>query len=154
MKFFRLPFKLTVLLGAFLLWIAPYALADIARTYQVELIIFSHLSSNGLNSEDWPISMNSFTPDTNATKLAPPSSNQKYLKLLSPQYFTLANEQSRLDKYASTYHTILHAAWRQQVFEPRYAQSTRIFGGHLNDNGGSEIPEVEGTIRISVEHYL
>lgn len=155
MKGNKLSLALPALLGSllFLLW-GLAANADIAKAYQVELIIFSHMSTKSLDSEQWPLSNANTSQYTNTITLAPNTSDLHYYRLLDPQNFTLAKEQARLNKYISTYHTIMHIAWHQLVFEPRYARAIHIKGGNIYNNDGTTIPQVNGTIRVSVQHYL
>lgn len=126
------------------------AIADAVRAYQVELIIFSHMSSKSLTTEQWPALNPNTQSYTNAITLAPTTSDLKYYRLLTPQDFTLSKEQKRLNQFISTYHTVMHIAWRQQVFEPRYAHAVHILGGQMYNSA----PQVNGTIRISVQRYL
>lgn len=130
------------------------ALADIAKAYHVELIIFSHMSKKSLNTEQWPQSNPGPSQYANALMLAPTISNQQFYRLLEQQDFTLAKEQTRLNKYSATYHTITHIAWRQQVFEPLYAHAVHITGGQVYNKGGQITPQVNGTIRVSVKRYF
>ncbi|WP_423064108.1 CsiV family protein [Candidiatus Paracoxiella cheracis] len=128
--------------------------ADIAKAYQVELIVFSHMSTKSLDTEQWPLSTGDANQYLKGIRLAPVTSNLRYYRLLAPQDFTLAKQQARLNKYISTYHTIMHIAWRQQVFEPRYARTVHILGGETYNNAGTTTSQVHGTIRVSVERYL
>jgi len=130
------------------------AIADVARAYQIELIIFSHMSEKSLTTEQWPILNPNTYSYTSAATLAPTTSDVKYYRLLTPQDFTLAKEQTRLNKFISTYHTVMHIAWRQQIFEPRYARPVHIEGGKIYNSSRNPTSQINGTIRISVQRYL
>jgi len=127
-----------------------------AKWYQVELIVFSHITAQGLNSEKW-----SWTNPQYAVK-------STVLKPYITRSFLLNTEEAQLNKDQG-YKVILHTAWRQQIQHPRYAKPIHIFGGKVYNASGkviatdpnaelpynnSEIWQVNGTIKISVRRYF
>ncbi len=129
-----------------LLAVAVFAvpLLSQAAVYQIELIIFSHFTSEGVSQEQWPIVNPSAFSFSNSILLKTISVDGNF-SLLPPSQFILNEAQSRLDKNPS-YHTLMHIAWRQPVYAPRRATAVRVVGGPVG--------QVNGTVRVSVAHYL
>lgn len=161
-----------LLLAGLLLPLASPAGPVLPKAYQIELIIFSHITHTGLDSEQWPLIDGRTIKDPRAMTLAPTMNddirNIPYYTLLPPKDFTLKREQARLNKHP-TYHTLLHIAWRQPVYGPRHARPIRIYGGYgysddgniVTDNADDSLPyrdqsnwQVNGTMTIGVRRYF
>ena len=165
--------KIRLLFFSLLIFYFPMCFAAskfAGRWYQVEMIIFSHLTSKGLDSEQWPLLGQEMTlPDT-LINLIPPNSFQsaEQFKLLGRQGFTLQKEQRYL-AHRSGYNVLMHLAWKQQVWMAAKSKPIHIFGGAVYDSDGQRIGtdvygdmsynpniiwEVNGTMTLSVQHYL
>lgn len=103
-----------------------------AEVYQVEMLIFSHLTSQHLDEEQWPLVNSSDFNFSNAQPIHPLPSSK----------FVLNREQADLNKN-SAYQALLHVAWRQQIVNGRRARARWIKG-----------KDVQGTVRISVQRYF
>lgn len=140
--------------------------ANTAKWYQIELIIFSHITAQALNSEHWPWTNNRYVPKPRTIELNF-SSGANY-GILAPSYFLMQREQARISKQAR-YQVLLHLAWRQQIRHPRHARPIHIFGGNAYNSSGKVIAsnlngnapydsnaiwQVDGTFRISVRRYF
>lgn len=104
------------------------AMSNAERTYQIEVIIFSHIMAQGLRSERWPWTPTSYIP----------SNRSQMLSSLQRNYFILASEQRQLEKHKN-YRVLMHFAWRQKIARPRNAQPIHIFGGNIYNSSGSVI---------------
>jgi len=132
------------------------------KWYQIELLIFSHITEQGLNSEQWPWTTPSYQQKAQTIRL------NTNLDLLPDTSFVMKREEKRISEKTG-YHILLHIAWRQQIRHPRFAKPIHIFGGMVynpsgnviaNDSNGnlpynsSEVWQVNGTITISIRRYL
>ena len=159
----------TALLLCLLMLVCGFASAA-PKQYQVELIIFSHITPLALDSEQWPLLKNAISPhgNANAITLLPTPDKQTTFALLPQQDFLLKKEQNLLNKDAD-YHTLLHVAWRQPMYSPSNSQSVRLYGGKTYDNDGNASLEntndaraynsetnwqVNGSIKIGVQRFL
>ncbi len=135
-----------------------------AGDYQVEMIIFSRLTSKGLISEQWP-AVTDFKLNRSAIKL---KHRGEYFKLLPSRLFVMNEEQKRLDK-SGTFKTLLHIAWRQPAYSAEDARPIHIYGGGLYDDQGHLMDfsahenivynpdqrwQINGTLMLSVNHYF
>ncbi len=147
--------------------------SNVGRWYQVELIIFSHITPQGLMSEQWPwtdpnykqksrsISLNTNTDLSDAITDIP-------FVVLPRKDFVMKSEEARINKKTG-YHVLLHLAWKQQARSPKSALPIHIFGGNLYSPAGkviatdqygtlpydnSPIWQINGTLKISVLRYL
>ncbi len=112
-----------------------------AAVYQVEMIIFSHLTQSGVTQEQW---QSSNPPPSFSNTLSLQNTNASgYYQALSPEQFVLKREQSEFNRNPQ-YRTLLHTAWLQP-----FAGSTPP-AIHLIDNHSA----VNGTVRINVNHYF
>ncbi len=142
--------------------------ASAAKIYQVELIVFSHITPQAINSEQWPSLENTTTDYKNTINLSSSPNGHPYFSLLSPHDFILKNEQRRLNGHPD-YHTLLHISWRQPVYAPHDSRAVHIYGGQAYDDRGNALLEnnnenqpyesqthwqVNGTVNVSVQHYL
>src|SRR3990167_7883938 len=121
---------------------SAYVYAAPVNIYQVELIIFSHLTETALNSEQWPRLQGNEINNTNTVSLKPVNGSGSYFTLLPSHDFQLTQEQKNLH-HNPNYHTLLHLAWRQPIYEPRYSQGVQIHGNTVN-----------GTLKLSVRRYF
>src|SRR3990167_1652194 len=110
------------------LLIIPVAHAE--RWYQVEVIVFSHVTAQALNSEQWP------------TATSPPFPMRYAAYPTVPrQTFQLQYEEKRL-RHQPGFAVLLHQAWRQPIM------SHRTSGVHLLGDS------IDGTIAITLQHYF
>lgn len=124
-----------------------------ARIYQIELIVFSHLTQQSVSQEQWPmVNPNDFDLN-NALRLKADNNQSDNYTLLPPNQFTLKKEQQALNK-KSTYHTLLHVAWRQVVYAPRDSRAVSIEGGNTYNIDGKTQRQLTGTVRVSIQRYL
>lgn len=124
-----------------------------ARVYQIEMIIFSHLTRQSLTQEQWPLlnvadfNINRGVTLQTADMVANPSDD--YV-LLPARDYLLKRTQQRLDKQPP-YKTIAHLAWRQTVVSPQDADTIHLTEGKTY---GNDQYQLQGNIRISVKRYL
>lgn len=126
--------------------------ADIASAavYQIEMIVFSHLTTSGVTQEDYP-SVNAPPSFTNALSLENQNASGYYQQLAANE-FVLQREQTEFNRNPG-YRTLLHAAW-QQPFAGASAPTIHVFGGHSYDVNGQTQYSVNGTVRVNVERYF
>ncbi|MCB1827030.1 MAG: hypothetical protein KDH94_01305 [Coxiellaceae bacterium] len=147
---------LTALL--FLIAVSASALTNAEKTYQIEVIVFSHITAKGVDSEKWPWTPTDYKPNGNAASIFPVARNS----------LILSSEQRQLAKQPG-YQILLHMAWRQKIANPRNAQPIHIFGGNIYNNSGrligqatyggqpysaSKTWQVNGTITPSLIRYI
>ncbi len=142
------------------------------RWYQIELIVFSHITSDALTGEAWPNASPTEYNPANAIQLSTPNQTAKNAnfgyQVLARSAFTMAKEQSEIARQ-SNYHVLLHLAWRQQVMNPRQAKAIHIYGGNVYNSAGKVIAtdeygnlpysnqqfwQIDGTFKISVRRYF
>lgn len=127
------------------------------RVYQIELIVFSHLTPDAVRSEQWP-----WTPPTIRTSYA------SAVDFLGKSAYHLALEE-RLLSQRKDYNVLMHVAWQQKISGPKNARPVHIYGGNVYSasgqlidtarygqrayNGG-EIWQVNGTITPSLVRYI
>jgi hypothetical protein len=121
-----------------------------AAVYQVEMIIFSHLTTSGVTQEQWP-SVN--PPPSFADALPLQNSNASgYYQALGSNEFILQREQAEFNRNGG-YRTLVHAAWLQP-FTGSSAPTIHIFGGNNYDANGQTQYAVNGTVRVTVNRYF
>ena len=149
------------------------ASAYAGKWYQVELIIFSHITAQGLNSEQWPWTSTWYQPKSETITLDTNSSLVSADSLLPfvvlPSRALDMKREIALIREKPEYHIVLHLAWCQQIRTSRYALPIHVFGGNIYNSAGkviatdtdgqmpysnNEIWQVNGTIKISVRRYL
>lgn len=133
------------------------SLAKPAPAYQVEMIIYQHVTAKGLESELWP-----------EVHWQPEATHANPYPWLSTNYFHLTPEQDKLAKTPG-YQVLLHVAWRQPSHGPNSGQLMHIFGGQVYDTSGravenyrygtatfdpSMVWQINGTFQMVVKHYL
>ena len=145
------------------------------KTYKIEMIIFSHITARGLDSEHWPLLPAPSLELDNAYKLqakleAPADTPQdSNIYELLPSYDLRFNEAAANLIQAPGYAVLLHVAWEQQITNPRKAKWIHIYGGQGFDDAGNVVAEdsdgsvaydqaahwqVDGMVRVDVKRYL
>ncbi len=142
----------------------------VGKWFKIELVVFSHITPKGVNSEQWPqitpgnFMTNNFFQLNNASTTASADSN---IVLLPNKDYILNNDVARLNKNPN-YHVILHLAWKQKVLSAKNAVPIHIFGGQpdgaqaianntslMKSQYANGAPwQVNGTVTISVKRYL
>ncbi len=143
------------------------------KWYQIELIVFSHITPQGLHSEQWSWTSPFYMPKSRMITLNTNSDFSRAATMipyvvLPDNDFIMKREQARISKQAG-YQILLHLAWRQPIRSPRYAQPIHIFGGNVYNVSGKVIAtdfdgrlpynsgiiwQVNGMITVSVRRYL
>ena len=166
-------------------WLATAASQQIATqgpVYKVELIVFAHVTPQGLLSEDWPAmpvlprmqrvydlkSMPQVIGLSNQNDTpASPAPAQLY-QILSPTNLTLTKEANKLNANGN-YPILVHVAWLQPGLPIRNAKRIHIYGGQaytatgqlataispLNLNGNSAaLPTPNTNIQWQLNGYV
>ena len=145
------------------------------QRYQIELIVFSHINAQGVNSEHWPIINNPQLNLSRAWALKPllQDDTQNAAKIASYQIlpnfnFSLTNINRKLIQ-SRGYNVIMHIAWQQSLTDPHDAKWVHIFGGAGYDNDGNVITQdmdgsatydqaqhwqVDGLLRLDTVRYI
>lgn len=118
--------------------------------YKVEVLVFSHLTSDTLDDEIWP--------EINSIPVLPSRSLGYYQAGQANGYFTrlpksslsLSAKQASLRRSA-TYHVLFHEAWIQPISSVKNQNRVRINGGDILDNG---LYELDGYISVDKGRYL
>lgn len=120
------------------------------KWYQIEIIVFSHLSEQAIDSEQWP----SVHPPnfSHAGVIQLLDKNQKarlsnQYRLLSKNQFGLLKENQLLQKKPG-YQVLLHLIWQQKVQTPEQAKPIHIYNDFTQTN------HLNGTITIGVKKYF
>lgn len=107
-----------------------------AKLYQVNVIIFSHITSDALSSETWPNKL-MFPNTRGAIDLLDQQTIGNY-QLRSDDQFGLKNELDTLSK-RSDYHVLLTMSWTQPMTSARASKWIHIYGGQPYDQTGQPI---------------
>src|SRR5262249_34716706 len=75
---------------------SAHALSNSGRIYQIELIVFSHITPHGLNSEEWPSTPTNFTFAPATVTLN--QNDRQSFAVLPRSHLLLATEQRLLEK--------------------------------------------------------
>lgn len=166
-----------MLAGLWVFALPALASADEApQVYQVELIVFSHITAKALNAEHWPIVPEAKPDLSNVTQLTLPADQAEldqekatpFYVLLPEADFRMKREEKALER-DSRYQPVLHIAWRQPITSKQASQPVHIYGGASYDNKASVLTlnknatepyetqqnwQVNGTFEISVQRYL
>jgi Peptidoglycan-binding protein, CsiV len=122
-------------------WLCLWAGAAEADNYQIEIIIFSHITEAGLRSEYWPA-------------LPPQSISAKAIELPAAQLGGEADWQLKTlheSLKRNHYPVLLHWNWQESADSLRQGQLIHLTGGnHYEDN----LWQVNGTLFIRLEHYF
>jgi hypothetical protein len=127
---------LLLLLGAIL----P-AVAQGARWYKIEMILFTELGAVARNAEHW--AEDPGQPQT--LEAIPLSVGSARVQALSPSAYRLSGIWSAL-KRSGDYRPIRHLAWKQPGLSSRSAPLIAV-GDELD-------PEIQGTIKLSRQRFL
>ena len=157
-----------------LLLCANINIADAApqKLYQIDLVVFSHISNNALQSENWPNVLK--VPDLRRSiELTAPTGGATTMasyQLLSADQTGLQNEVAKLIEN-SDYNVLLHLSWQQPIDQIRQAKWIHIYGGQgydangqiistntfnatsADNNPGIKYWQLNGKIRISRDIY-
>ncbi|MDX2422576.1 MAG: CsiV family protein [Amphritea sp.] len=118
--------------------------------YKVELLIFSHLTSDTLDDEIWP-PINAIPPrPSRALNYYQAGQQNGYFTRLPKSSLSLNAKQASLRRSAG-YHVLFHEAWIQPIGSTKNRNVIRINGGEILDNG---LYELDGYISIDKGRYL
>ena len=136
-----------------------------AQLYKVELIVFSHVTEAGLNSETWPlvVSMPNMDSVQNLLPLDLPSAQTSSTELGQPIYKMLPSTDFGLNAdelaltHAKNYSVLVHMAWLQPGEATRLSPRIRIMGGQGYDANGqtvingqpAQFSTIDGFVRVS-----
>ncbi|MDF1796237.1 MAG: CsiV family protein [Coxiellaceae bacterium] len=140
-----------------------------AKQYQVELIIYSQITPQAVQSEQWPITPAFQLPESRYTSLVKGGTDdsvnlsQNSIQLLPASQFKLKNVQRHINNNPH-YKTIMHIAFRTAVQSPRAAIPIHIKGGQLyntngdiantSDDSNALQSQIDGMISINVKRYF
>lgn len=129
-------------LGLLLLcWCLISVAADPDQLYQIEIVVFSHITEAGLRSEYWP--------------LLPPAAisataiNLTDDQILPQSQWALKPTDQLLKR--NNYVILLHLAWQEPAADARQGQIIHLTGG---ETYAGNLPEVNGSLAIRLEHYF
>lgn len=146
--------------------------AEQGSWYEVEIILFQHLTGAGATSETWP-GEGFPPPGPNAVTLREPGSEASH-RLLPEQRLRLAAEARRLEK-SREYRLLAHFGWRQPGLEKEQAPAVLIYpypqiadlstlpatlpiggypGGAADTPGWYRQPHVLGAIKLIRSRFL
>lgn len=158
--------KLLLALSLLVLFGSANALSNAERVYQIEVIVFSHITAQGLKSEQWPWTPTTYLSSSRTIDLS--SNDDSTFSALSRHYFVLSPEQRQLEKN-DRYQVLLHLAWRQKIAAPKDASPIHIYGGDIYNSSGrvvgkaeygrqpynpASVWQVNGTITPSLIRYI
>lgn len=160
-----------ILLGIFLCFFCNLVNAEessfAGKWYKIEVVVFSQLSRQALNSEQWPVVNPEFFTGNNIIQLNKENNPYTNYVLLPEHHYSLNSEVRELNRQPN-YHVILHLAWKQKISEPDQAQPVHIFGGNIQGNPSETNNslfanldyalikpwQVDGTVTVSVQRYF
>jgi len=120
--------------------------AQAETLYQIELIAFAR--SGAETEENWDRQYDLHYPERYVNLQAADGSDAPF-QLLPADAMQLNKEADAIAGRRNL-HVLLHAAWRQTVDDPAHATAVIISGGKQF----GEHHELEGTFKLSVEHFL
>lgn len=118
--------------------------------YKVELLVFSHLSSDTLDDEIWPAIDSLPTRPSRALKYYQKGQQNGYFTRLPKSSLSLSAKQASI-KRSSMYHVLFHEAWIQPIGSQKNKYVIRINGGDVLDNG---LYEFDGYVSVDKGRYL
>ncbi len=121
-----------------------------AADYKVEILAFSHLSSDTLDDEIWPMIETLPSRRSRALKYYQKGQQNGYFTRLPKSSLSLSSKQASL-KRSSLYKVLFHEAWIQPVDSQKDQYLIRINGGEVLDNG---LYELDGYISVDKGRYL
>lgn len=133
-----LKYALALLL---LCWHMAGFAADTGTLYQIEIIVFSHITPAGLQSEYWP----ALPPLVMPPKAIELSSDQ----IVAQAQWQLQQTHQLLQK--NNYPILLHLAWQETADSARQGTIIHLTGGNAYDNN---LQQVSGFVAIRLEHYF
>lgn len=147
-----------------LLALSPIVAAQ-TTWYTIEVIVFQHLSNDGLYTEHWPVDPGrpaieeavTLSTDTGADSGSTFDPNPFHL--LNRSQLQLSEAAGRL-KRSGGYRPLLHVAWRQPGYTRSEARTVYIhtdLPNRFRDPDGLELSlshVIEGTLRLSRARYL
>ncbi len=141
------------------------------NTYQVEMIVFSELTPDTLQSENWPLIQPADYPmtDTNDPRYQSFLDQIQFQSVPNTQ-FNLNKEQQKIESSPSL-QLIAHMAWQESVPNAKQVMPIRVFGGNVYDQQGhvlasndadqdpqlaatNPVWQLSGDITISLNHYF
>ena len=125
------------------------------QLYKVEIIVFAHVTANGLLSEHWPEnpplptmnrvydlqSMPRKTAVLDNPDLIPAATKPGAYQSLPTSYFGLTAEASKLT-VKNNYPLLVHVAWLQPGLPIRNSRRIHIYGGQAYDMNGQPLTDV------------
>ena len=107
-----------------------------AKLYQVNIIVFSHMTSDALSSENWPNKL--INPNARGTIDLLNQQTIGNYQLLSDNQFGLKKELDKLNSQ-SEYHVLLTMSWTQPMASSSGTKWIHIYGGQPYDQAGQPI---------------
>ena len=145
--------------------------ANSKQQYQIELIVFSQLNKQGIDSEQWPPTPAFQMPDNKVISLIDKtgfdaaSIDESQIQLLPPSQFRLSPANTAINRNPN-YQTILHIAWIADMSVAKFNLPIHIQGGtYYTDNGdaltnvstddrSTLTPQVDGLISVKLDRYF
>lgn len=115
--------------------------AEPDQLYQFEVIVFSHITNDALQSEYWPAQA-AITIPPNAIELADD-------QIVPSSQWQLSATQKFLEK--NNYQILIHRAWQAKASALQQPQIIHLSGG---DKEGDAAKQVNGSVTISLERYF
>lgn len=122
--------------------------------YQIEVIAFTQLDTQGLDSEQWP----HVTPNLNVDTIKNP-------KFLGSGQFKLDQILHNLEQDPH-YKVLMHVAWRESLAQLDRTQLIHLYGGQAYDANGKKLAgftagynqaaawQMNGVISVNLDHYF
>lgn len=129
--------KFLNLVSGLVLMSISLAVSATPEAYQMEVIIFSHITAENLQSETW-----SETPNT------PANGETTKSNLVPSSQWVLQNEGVQLSR--NHYTILLHSAWKVSTDNARKGQLYHLYGGKIDDNTW----QVSGTLALNLQRYF
>lgn len=113
------------------------------------------LMNNQTSNNQIETSPNSLTQTNANAMLSNPTNlnNPQFFTVLPQQDWLLTKEVKRLQRFRQ-YTIIAHIAWIQPIPKSWKSQTIHITGGSLVNYDNQQIPNIDGTIKISRQNYV
>jgi len=118
-----------------------FAATDDDPLYQIEIIVFSHVTEKGLKSEYWP-SLPPLIPAPNTIELSQE-------QMLPDSQWTLKSQEKLLKQ--NNYVILMHWAWQESASDLRKGQVIHLAGG---DNYPNNLRPVDGAVAIQLDRFF
>ena len=156
--------NLFTIILVFILFVAINSVANVPQSYQVELIVFSWLNRDAIDSEQWP----RITPEQRLSEYASLDTIDSDFTLSAKDKLSLNNEQKRMIKNLN-YKILLHTAWIIPAQKLANTMTLHLYGGQAFDASGAPIAmvtdeslpytqantwQLNGTMTISLQRYF